>query len=77
MIAYVVVARVVPFGPGINRVNVCPPRRVRNQEWASGNCKIKRALVTIANGHGTAPRLRLIPKNIAVIIDSTANVNSA
>jgi len=44
-------------------------------ECARGNCKIKASFAARVQGGGTPPKLLLIPKNIAVIIESTANKN--
>ena len=44
-------------------------------ECAKGNCKIKARFAAMFQGGGTPPKLWLIPKNIAVIIEITASKN--
>ena len=51
------------------------PGLVRKIECARGHCKIKASFDAIFQGGGTPPKLLLISKNIAGIIESTASKN--
>ena len=51
------------------------PGLVRKIECARGHCKIKASFGAIFQGGGTPPKLLLIPKNIAGIIESAASKN--